>query len=145
MLRMRDRVNRSRQRIAPRDNRCFIPTLNGDRRWVVREAVQTGADLRERGRPRFSVQVINLSTHGCAVKSRLMVATGSRSWITLPTLQSWYASVVWRRGDVMGLEFEEPMHRAVTEMIVQRTEPLYRFQALRAVSQSATDADCRTT
>jgi hypothetical protein len=38
----------------------------------------------------------------------------------LPTLESWYARVVWARNNEAGLDFERPLHAAVTKMILDR-------------------------
>jgi hypothetical protein len=38
----------------------------------------------------------------------------------LPTLESWYARVAWTEAGEAGLDFERPLHEAVTRMIVKR-------------------------
>lgn len=45
---------------------------------------------------------------------------GTYSWIVLPTLESRYARVAWCNGGAAGLDFAEPLHSAVTDMIVER-------------------------
>ena len=69
---------------------------------------------------RFDVEVLNFSRFGCAIKSALSPTAGAYCWLTIPTLQSWYAKVAWQDGNRVGLDFAEPFHRAVADMIVGR-------------------------
>ena len=104
-------------------DRWLNPTLGGDRRWVGRVACRTSAAFRERQRTRFGVEIVNLSTHGCAARSAVPPTAGAYGWIILPTLESWYANVAWCNGNLFGLDFSEPLHRAVVEMINHRSNP----------------------
>jgi hypothetical protein len=38
----------------------------------------------------------------------------------LPTLESWYARVAWSQNGEAGLDFERPLHEAVTRMVIAR-------------------------
>jgi len=79
-------------------------------------------DLPVRDVERYhDVDIANLSTHGCAVKAAEPQEVGTRCWIILPTLESWSARVSWSDGALFGLDFSRPLHRAVAEMIVVRT------------------------
>lgn len=97
------------------------PNWAGDRRRIRRVSCRTPAAFRESQRKPIGVKVVNLSTHGCAVKSSESQEIGRRCWIILPTLESWSARVAWSNGSLFGLDFSQPLHRAVAEMIVQRT------------------------
>ena len=120
MRTLRDRVISFRERDHQSPDRWLKPTLGGDRRWVGRVACRTSATFRERQRTRFDVEIVNLSTHGCAVKSAAPPVAGANGWIILPTLESWYANVAWCNDSLFGLDFSEPLHRAVAEMIIHR-------------------------
>jgi hypothetical protein len=133
MRTLRDRMISYRQGDDQRPDRWLIPTLAGDRRWVRRVACRTPAAFRERQRTRLDVEVVNLSTHGCAVMSDETQTVGAHCWITLPTLESWYAAVAWCNGRLFGLDFSEPLHRAVAEMIIHRS-------SLRAPAPVAAEA-----
>lgn len=120
MLEMRERANRDRLKASAGSRSWLQPTLGGDRRWSAREVVNVPAGLRQRGRIRFDVEVLNLSTFGCGVKSSRPARVGDHSWIMLPTLESWDARLAWSRGNICGLDFTQPLHPAVAEMIVHR-------------------------
>jgi len=99
----------------------LTPNWAGDRRRIRRLSCRTKAAFRESQRKPVEVEIANLSTHGCAVKSAEAQEFGARCWIILPTLESWSARVAWSNGELFGLEFSRPLHRAVAEMIVRRT------------------------
>jgi hypothetical protein len=94
--------------------------LSGDRRWTPRAAVRFEAAFRERQLERCDVQVVNFSRYGCAIESGLTPVVGAFCWLKLPTLESWYAKVAWRDGERWGLDFVDPFHPAVADMIVGR-------------------------
>ena len=97
------------------------PAWGGDRRLVRRVACRSSAAFRKSQRKRVAVQIANLSTHGCAVRSAERQEVGARCWIILPTLESWTAKVAWAEGALFGLDFSLPLHPAVAELIVRRT------------------------
>ena len=98
----------------------LAPLASHDRRWFERSPAEVAAAFRERGRTRLPVQLIDLSSKGCKVKLSGAVVVGSHAWIMLPTLESWYACVAWSRDGEAGLDFERPLHDAVTRMVVER-------------------------
>jgi hypothetical protein len=122
MLRLRERANRCRQ--FKRDHRLAThwlqPMMAGDRRWVARHEIECAGQFRPRGGRGFAAHVADLSTHGCRVRGAGSPLVGSYSWITLPTLESRYARIAWCDGAAAGLDFAEPLHPAVAEMLVQR-------------------------
>jgi len=73
---------------------------------------------------RCDAQVVNFSRHGCAIESELTPAVGAFCWIKVPTLESWYAKVAWRDGDRCGLDFVDPYHPAVADMVIRRARGL---------------------
>jgi hypothetical protein len=92
-----------------------------ERRWAKRHAARAPAGFRERGRSRTAVEVVDLSTHGCRIEVSGPLVTGQRTWISLPTLQGWEARIVWAEGGVAGLDFVQPLHPAVADLIVRRS------------------------
>jgi len=120
MRTLRDRAISYRRSDYQSPDRSPKPILGGDRRWVGRVACRTSAAFRERQRTRLDVEIVNLSTHGCAVKSAASQTAGAHCWIILPTLESWYAKIAWCDGSLFGLDFTEPLHPAVAEMITHR-------------------------
>jgi hypothetical protein len=122
MRMMRDRAIGFRQSGDRTANPWLTPNWAGDRRRIRRLPCTTGAAFRQSQRKPIDVGIANLSTHGCTVKSAESQEIGARCWIILPTLESWSARVAWTDGELFGLEFSRPLHRAVAEMIVRRTE-----------------------
>ncbi|MBV9883905.1 MAG: PilZ domain-containing protein [Sphingomonadaceae bacterium] len=99
----------------------LTPALAGDRRRVRRVACRSAAGFRKSQRKAVDAAIANLSTHGCAVSSSEPHQVGARCWIILPTLESWDATVAWSSGTRVGLAFARPLHRAVAEMVIRRT------------------------
>ena len=97
------------------------PAWAADRRSVRRVVCKAPAFVRASQRRRTGVEIANLSTHGCAVKGAETHMVGARCWLILPTLESWDANVAWSSGALFGLDFARPLHRAVAELILRRT------------------------
>ena len=114
---------RGRHRIA---SDWLEPRPAGDRRWTTRSAVDLDAQFRPRWRRRLCVHVENLSTHGCRIADPGHIVAGTYSWILLPTLESWYARVAWCEGGAAGLDFADPLHSTVADMIIGRA-PITRL------------------
>lgn len=98
----------------------LAPVPRHDRRWFERSPAEVAASFRERGRTRLRAQLIDLSPKGCRVKFSGSLVVGSHAWIMLPTLESWYACVAWSEEGEAGLDFERPLHEAVTRMVIAR-------------------------
>ena len=96
------------------------PRPTGDRRWTRRASVTSNAQFRPRWQRGSCVRVENLSTRGCGITGPGALAVGSYCWITLPTLESRYARVAGCDGSAAGLDFADPLHKSVAEMIIQR-------------------------
>ena len=96
------------------------PRPTGDRRWATRACVTLSAQFRPRWQRGLCVRVENLSARGCGITGPGTLAVGSYSWITLPTLESRYARVAWCDGSAAGLDFADPLHKSVADMIIQR-------------------------
>lgn len=92
-----------------------------DRRWAARSLVRLDAQFRPRWRPAIRVQIVNLATDGCAIAGAGHLAVGSYSWVTLPTLESRYARIAWCDGSRAGIEFADPLHKSVADMVIERS------------------------
>jgi hypothetical protein len=92
-----------------------------DRRWVARSEATLDAALRERGRMRRTGLVSNLSTNGCRVEMDEAMPVNGQAWITLPSLESRYSRVAWCRDGSIGVQFAEPLHPAVADMLISRS------------------------
>jgi hypothetical protein len=93
----------------------------GDRRWTERSAVGVDALFRLRWQKGLHIHIPNLSTDGCAIIGAGYIPVGTYSWVKLPTLESRFARVVWCDGSGAGVEFADPLHRSVADMIIARS------------------------
>ena len=100
-------------------DRWLKPTTRGERRWVARAEVRFDASFRARQLQPLDVQVINFSRFGCAIMGAIG-PVDAYCWLTVPTLAGWDAKIAWENGRTIGLDFAEPFHRAVEEMILGR-------------------------
>lgn len=90
-----------------------------ERRRADRSALRLSATIREPGRGRVSVRLIDISTHGCRIE-----ATGGSypdSWLLLSIagLETQYCRIAWNCHEFAGLEFETPLAEAVLERLLQ--------------------------
>ena len=94
---------------------------NGDpeRRRAPRAGLRLSATIREPGRSRVGVKVIDISTHGC----RIEATTGANpdTWVMLSIngLETQYCRVVWRAHEFAGLEFATPLAEPVFDRLLQ--------------------------
>lgn len=95
-----------------------------DRRRVERSALSVSASIREPGRGRMRVRLIDISTHGC----RIEATTGPNpdSWLLLSIagLETQYCRVAWACQEFAGLEFETPLAEAVLERLLSEQKQL---------------------
>jgi hypothetical protein len=83
--------------------------------------LKLAAQFRPRWQSRIGVRVENLSSLGCCITGAGQLLVGTHSWIILPTLESRYARIAWCGGNAAGLDFAEPLHKSVTDMMVKRS------------------------
>ena len=104
-------------------------TSFSERRWVSRFLARLNVGFRERGRTSGTSILYDLSSHGCKVKLRGYLVVGQLVWIKLPTLESWSGRVAWTDDVFAGIQFDRPLHAAVSTMIVQRAKITTRLLA----------------
>jgi len=100
------------------------PDGDTDRRRAPRAALRLSATIREPGRSRVGVRIIDMSTHGC----RIEASSGApvEAWVLLSVagLESQYCRIVWRAHEFAGLEFASPIADAVLDRLLQDQEQL---------------------
>jgi len=100
------------------------PYGDADRRRAPRAALRLSATIREPGRSRVGVRIIDMSTHGC----RIEASSGApvEAWVLLSVagLESQYCRIVWRAHEFAGLEFASPIADAVLDRLLQDQEQL---------------------
>lgn len=98
-------------------------------RKEMRRAVHMTAQLRERGSPRFEVEIMDLSIGGFRGQTGLTLWPGTRVWITLPGLAALEAVVAWRDRYRFGCAFAGTLHPAVLDHLAARNRVPLRFSA----------------
>lgn len=73
------------------------------------------AALRERGSSAVQVSVTDISAYGCRITGHFRSNPQAQIWLKLAGLSSLPVNVVWSEGQVMGVEFETPLHPAVAQ------------------------------
>ena len=91
-------------------------------RTAERVSVALGAGLRQRGAAGISVQVMDLSIEGFRATTHLEMIEGTDVWLRLPGLEACHAKVMWRKGVQIGCRFERPLHPAVLDMVVRKSQ-----------------------
>jgi hypothetical protein len=100
------------------------PELETDRRRAPRAALRLSATIREPGRSRVGVRIIDMSTHGCRIEATS--GAPAEAWVLLSVagLESQYCRIVWRAHEFAGLEFASPIAEAVLDRLLQDQEQL---------------------
>lgn len=99
-------------------------TPKNERRHCSRRRVEANAEFRRKRQIRYSIPIFDLSAQGCRIGSPERLLRGETVWLQLPSLQSQPATVRWAGLGVSGVEFDQPMHAAVYEMIAGRLAPV---------------------
>ena len=95
------------------------PADQEDRRRANRATLRLSATMREAGRGRVGVRVIDMSTHGCRVEAASGASAETWVWLSIAGLETQYCRVVWRCQEFAGLEFATPLADAVFERLLQ--------------------------
>ena len=100
------------------------PEVESERRRAPRAALRLSATIREPGRSRVGVRVIDMSTHGCRIEASS--GAPAEAWVLLSVagLESQYCRIVWRAHEFAGLEFASPIAEAVLDRLLQDQEQL---------------------
>jgi PilZ domain-containing protein len=89
-----------------------------ERRRVERSALRLDASIREPGRGRVAVRVIDISTHGCRIEATSGPNPDSWVLLSIAGLETQYCRVVWNCQEFAGLEFETPLSEPVLERLL---------------------------
>jgi hypothetical protein len=89
--------------------------IDVEQRSTPRFALHLVATMRERGRGRFPVTLVDLSEGGCRAEIPAELAVGSWVWLNITGLETQYCRVVWCRDTLAGFEFATPLSRLVVQ------------------------------
>jgi PilZ domain len=95
-----------------------------ERRRVERSALRLDASIREPGRGRVSVRLIDISTHGCRIEATSGPNPDSWVLLSIAGLETQYCRVVWNCQEFAGLEFETPLAEAVLDRLLSEQKQL---------------------
>ena len=76
--------------------------------------------LRRPGQHSYRVKVFDVSLHGCKGEFVERPKLDEHVWVKFEGLEALEAVVCWIRGFEVGLEFENPIHPAVFDMLVSK-------------------------
>lgn len=79
-------------------------------------------NIRRPGCATYRVRVHDLSITGCKAEFVDRPAADERVWIKFDGLEALSAIVRWVTVDLIGLEFDRPLHSAVFEMLVRNQD-----------------------
>jgi hypothetical protein len=89
-------------------------------RIATRRRVKIRALVREAGSSRIDIDVVDLSATGFRFESYYRFATGTRVFLSIPSLQPLEAIIAWHGGNAYGCQLVRPLHPAVFETIAAR-------------------------
>lgn len=95
-----------------------------DRRRAPRTALRLSATIREPGRSRTKVRVIDISVHGCRIEASAGPSADSWVLLSIAGLDTQYCRVVWQRHEFAGLEFPTPLANGVLDALLQDHQQL---------------------
>jgi hypothetical protein len=90
-----------------------------ERRRAPRAGLRLNATIREPGRGRVSVRVIDISTHGCRIESTSAASADTWVMLSIAGLETQYCRIVWRAHEFAGVEFASPLAEPVLERLLQ--------------------------
>ena len=95
-----------------------------ERRRDERLSLDADVEFRRKREAHCTVRMQDLTPHGCKIAPPERVDAGEMVWVQLPSLHSIVSRVKWTTGWQSGVEFEQPMHPAVFDMLAARLAPV---------------------
>ena len=95
------------------------PEGQPDRRRAPRASLRLSASIREPGRGRTGVRIIDLSTHGCQIEATQGASADTWVLLSIAGIETQYCRIVWRINEFAGLEFATPIAESVLERLLQ--------------------------
>lgn len=96
-----------------------LPDGQPERRRAPRIALRLNATIREPGRSRTNVRVIDISTHGCRIDATTGPSADAWVLLSIAGLETQYCRVAWQLHEFVGLEFASPIAEPVLERLLQ--------------------------
>ena len=96
----------------------MLPDGQTERRRAPRAGLRLSATIREPGRSRVGVKVIDISTHGCRIEATTAASADTWVMLSIAGLETQYCRIVWRAHEFAGLEFANPLAEPVYERLL---------------------------
>ncbi|HEX2802519.1 MAG TPA: PilZ domain-containing protein [Sphingomicrobium sp.] len=100
------------------------PEGQPERRRVHRIALRLNATIREPGRSRVGVRLIDISTHGCRIESTAGASRDSWVLLSIAGLETQYCRIAWCCEEFAGLEFATPLAEPVLQRLLEGQQDL---------------------
>jgi len=91
-----------------------------DSRQSLRVGLSAEITLRRAGQSKYRVRILDVSPQGCKAEFVERPERDELVWVKFEGLGALEATVCWVRNFEVGLEFENPIHPAVFNMLVSR-------------------------
>ena len=88
-------------------------------RQSVRIPTPCEVDFRQRGGPRYAVNLIDLSPEGARFEPPIRVSLDEEVWLRIPGIEPRLARVCWVEKWQIGVEFDQPFHAAVFDHVLR--------------------------
>lgn len=95
------------------------PEGQHERRRAPRVALRLSASIREPGRSRTGVRVIDIATHGCQIEATSGASADTWVLLSIAGIETQYCRIVWRINEFAGLEFANPIAEPVLDRLLQ--------------------------
>jgi hypothetical protein len=89
-------------------------------RRSIRVALGAEVGIRRANEKYRMAQLRNLSSHGCSVELVTKVNLNETLWVKLPSVAALQGLVCWIKDYTCGIEFDTPLHPAVSDMLTAR-------------------------
>jgi len=106
-----------------------------ERRRAPRAALRLNAAIREPGRSRVGIRIIDISTHGCRIEASSGAPVEAWVLLSIVGLESQYCRIAWRAHEFAGLEFASPISEAVLDRLLQNQLSETTVKELRDIAK----------
>jgi hypothetical protein len=100
------------------------PDGQPERRRVHRAALKLNATIREPGRSRVGVRLIDISTHGCRIETTSGFTPESWVLLSIAGLETQYCRIAWSCEEFAGLEFATPLAEPILDALLKDHQQL---------------------
>lgn len=100
------------------------PDGQHERRRVHRTALRLNATIREPGRSRVGVRLIDISTHGCRIETNSGAAPDTWVLLSIAGLETQYCRIAWCCEEFAGLEFASALSEPVLDSLLRNQQEL---------------------